>query len=109
VGDLEGQVVFSFPRETAIAIVSRMMGMPIEELDELGRSALAEFGNIVSGNALMLMTKALRNISVDITPPSVITGEELEVSVENVPTLVIPVEVEGFGSFEVNVALKPKK
>ena len=44
VGQVRGNIAYSMAEDTAKKIVSAMMmGMPVEELDEMGRSALGEF------------------------------------------------------------------
>ena len=57
VGQVRGNIAYSMAEDTAKKIVSAMMmGMPVEELDAMGRSALWEFSNMVTGNALDLLS-----------------------------------------------------
>lgn len=58
-GDADGHVVFLIPKEKAITLVSMLLGNEVNELDEMGISALQEVGNIVVTsylNALSEMT-----------------------------------------------------
>ena len=73
-GDLTGQIICSFDTDTAKNIVSTMMGgMPIDELDEMGWSAVQEFGNWIAGTtATELSTEGC---IIDVTPP--VTNEGL--------------------------------
>ena len=66
-----------------------MMGMPVMELDDMARSALSELGNMMMGNAATLLFN--NNISIDITPPTLLLGSAIissaETSVIKVPLL----------------------
>jgi chemotaxis protein CheX len=102
IGKIKGQVCFELSVETAKKIASAMMGgMPVEELNEISKSAVSEMGNMIMGNASTIFAK--KNISIDITPPSLLTGEKIEFS-SKVSTIVIPLEIEGLGTVSINVA-----
>ena len=73
VGKIRGQVSFEMSLDTAKGIASTMMGgMPVDELDDISKSAISEMGNMIMGNASTLF--AGNGISIDITPPALITG-----------------------------------
>jgi len=84
VGDVSGQVHLSMDAETGIILASEMLGgMEINEVDELVKSAVGEFCNMVMGKACSSIS--LTNKNVDITPPTVISDNnaprlELKVS-----------------------------
>ena len=103
VGDIEGNMIYSFNEGTGIEIVSRMMGMPYNTLDELALSALGELGNMTTGALAMNLEKI--GYKVDITPPTVITGKEIKVSVEGV-ILRLPVQLFQPEDVELNLAVK---
>ena len=42
----------------AIGIFSAMMGEPVTELDDLGRSAIGELGNMITGQAAIMLEEA---------------------------------------------------
>lgn len=70
-GQLEGDVIFGLHNQVALRVVSAMMGgFPIEELDELGKSAISELGNMISGNASTLLFN--QGVAIDITPPQLV-------------------------------------
>ncbi|TSB45820.1 chemotaxis protein CheX [Alkalicoccobacillus porphyridii] len=73
-GNLIGQIICSFNKDTAKNIVGTMMGgMTIETLDEMGWSAVQEFGNWIAGTtATELSTEGC---IIDVTPP--VTNEGL--------------------------------
>ena len=72
-GELSGQACFVISIEIAKKIASKMMmGMPVEEFDDMARSAISELGNMVMGNAATILSN--NNVLIDITPPTIITG-----------------------------------
>ena len=79
VGDIKGQAVLSMDEEVAKKMASTMMmGAPVDELDEMARSAISELGNMVIGNASTNLS--VLEIQNDITPPVVMFGREIEIS-----------------------------
>ena len=48
-GDLKGIFNYSFSYETALFIASKMMFLPVKNLDDISKSALAELSNMISG------------------------------------------------------------
>src|SRR6056297_165337 len=101
-GYMEGNLVYGFTSELGMVIVSKMMGMPYEKLDDLAMSAIGELGNMVSGNIAMNLEQIGKPI--DITPPSVIVGKEIQVNVEGV-ILKIPASISEY-HFEVNMVMR---
>lgn len=73
-GNLSGEVVLNLNHATALELVSRMIMMPVEAIDELGQSAISELGNMIAGNAATIF--AGNSIMIDITPPSYCLGSE---------------------------------
>ena len=67
-GDLDGKVVYHFPKETSLKMVSIMSGMEVEAVDEFVTSAISEIANIISGNVMTLLEGA--NVRCDILPPT---------------------------------------
>lgn len=104
VGQVRGNIAYSMAEDTANKIVSAMMmGMPVEELDAMGRSALGEFSNMVTGNASTLLSNS--GVQVDITPPSIIFGKDVYFIISSVETLKIEME-SSLGKIEVNIGLE---
>ena len=102
IGRIKGQVCFELSIETAKKIASAMMGgMPVVELDEISKSAVSEMGNMIMGNTSTIF--AIKSISIDITPPSLLTGEKIEIS-NKISTMVVPLELKGVGTISINVA-----
>ena len=74
IGALTGEVVLNIARSTALEVVSKMMMMPVQEIDEMGQSAISELGNMIAGNAATVFANS--NILIDITPPSYYLGAD---------------------------------
>ena len=69
-GQLQGNVLYGFGSGTATAVASKMMGVPVDELDEMGLSAIGELANIITGNAATQLATA--GYTCDISPPVLI-------------------------------------
>jgi chemotaxis protein CheX len=96
-GQFQGDVVFCFPREVAIKIVSSMMGgYPIAEFDDMCRSAISELGNMISGNASTILYND--GIVVDITPPKLMDDGR---SFAQKRAITIPLAISDIGNFDI--------
>lgn len=105
-GAVEGQVIYGMSIIAADKIASRMLGAPVVTFDQLAASAIAELGNMISGNSLTLL--AGRGYPCDITPPTIIRGSNVKISTLDIPALVIPMKLKEIGEFEINVSLKER-
>ena len=99
----ELQVIYGMSIVTADKIASQMLGMSIVTFDELAASAIAELGNMITGNASSLLEEA--GYVCDITPPSMIRGTKIQMSTLQIPALVVPVIMD-IGQLEITVSLK---
>ena len=108
-GDVEGRVLLDMSRETAVQIASGMLKSmdmePISELNEMGRATITELANMITGQAV---TK-LHNLGFkfDLTPPALVTGDNMEISNTNVEALIVPMELP-HGKIEINVAIRER-
>lgn len=103
-GEMRGQVILTIDVNKACSIASMMMmGMPVNELDDMALSAISELGNMIMGNAATLLST--RGIGIDITPPSVGRGNG---TIDTVYTknLAIPMTHDGDVFLEINIAIK---
>jgi len=90
-GKIRGQAVFSINRPFALKIASiMMMGMPVVEFDEMSKSAISELANMIMGNAATILYN--RGINIDITPPSLLVGENMQITTSKMKTVCIPLE-----------------
>jgi len=103
-GRISGQLVLSLNDECARSIAAVMlMEEEVPELDEIAQSALAEMSNMITANATIGLSEV--GYTCDITPPSVITGRQMEISCkEEIKTIVIPLEL-SMGKIDVNISL----
>jgi len=103
-GELRGQVIFSMDKNVAFKIASAMiMGMTVTELDEMSKSAIAESTNMILGNAATLLYD--KGIKIEITPPSLMMGDNIQISTPNMKTLCIPLILSTGGTMELDIAL----
>ncbi|MZQ74962.1 MAG: chemotaxis protein CheX [Peptoclostridium sp.] len=105
-GELKGHAMLSMDEGIAKDIASKMMmGMPVEALDDMAKSALSELTNMVMGTTATKLEG--RGLSIDITPPSLMTGEKLSVSNAAMKTVCIPIET-NIGDINFNISIKNK-
>ena len=87
-GQITGQVIIRFTEENAKKVASiMMMGMPVEELDDMALSALSELGNMILGSASTNLAEA--GILTDITPPAILHGS-VQIKQDYAETVTIP-------------------
>lgn len=108
-GDVEGRVLLDMDKPTAIAVASGMLQSmdmdPVEEMNEMARATISELANMITGQAV---TK-LHNLGFkfDLTPPALVTGDNMEISNTNVEALIVPMEMPQ-GKIEINVAIRER-
>lgn len=103
-GTFKGQVYFSIDEKTACGIASKMMmGMEVPTLDEMAKSAIAELGNMILGNVCTEFSN--QGIILDITPPSVMVGQDMQISTKGVETFCVPLIIESVGTMEIDVSI----
>jgi chemotaxis protein CheX len=103
IGQVEGNVLFSMSTDTARAVVSRMLGEPVEEFDGLAQSGISELGNVIVGAASVRLARA--GFETNISPPALIRGDGAQLSTLDYPRLVVPLGTE-VGMITVHLALK---
>jgi len=106
-GQVEGLVIYGMSMITADKIASKMIGAPVATFDQLAASAIAELGNMISGNSAGLL--AAQGYLCDITPPTIIRGTNVKITTLDIPALVIPLHLRDVGTFEVNVSLQERQ
>lgn len=105
-GQIEGLVIYGMSMITADKIASKMIGAPVVTFDQLAASAIAELGNMISGNSASLLHS--QGFQCDITPPTIIRGSNVSVTTLDIPAIVIPMTLAEIGLFEVNVSLQER-
>ena len=78
VGAIKGNAVYCLDDASAKAIASNMMmGMPVDELDEMAKSALSELSNMLTATAATFLSEG--GLHIDISTPTVLYGESMKV------------------------------
>lgn len=104
-GDVEGRVLIDMSQETAVKIASSMNGETLTEMDELVKATITELANMVTGHAVTKLHDL--GFKFDLTPPSIITGSDMQVTDMNVEALIVPLSVP-HGLVEINVAVRER-
>ncbi|MFR1802529.1 MAG: chemotaxis protein CheX [Faecalispora jeddahensis] len=104
VGAIKGNVVYCIGMEAAKKIASTMMmGMPVDTLDEMSRSALSELTNMLSANAATSFFNA--GITMDISTPTLLYGENISVKMSSNQVLCIQLLADEY-PIEINIAFE---
>jgi len=102
IGEVQGTVLYSLSQKTALELVGQMMGSPIDEMDDLAKSGIAELGNIITGRAVTKLSNA--GYETDISTPNVVIGKDVRISTQILPRIVVPLKMQ-YGSLEVHLAI----
>lgn len=103
-GDLQGQVLCGMSMQTAMKIISQMLGSDVSELTDMGRSAICELKNIITGTASTNLSMV--GYSCNITPPLFITRDNIPDFLRHIHTsLAIPIHTP-FGDVDINLSLR---
>ncbi len=103
-GEIRGQASISMSAELAKKVASTMMmGMPVDELDELSKSALSELANMIMGNSATLLFNA--GVNIDITPPTLMMGDNMQISAGSMRTVCVPLKC-NLGELMLDVSVK---
>ncbi|WP_242653696.1 chemotaxis protein CheX [Thermincola potens] len=105
-GRVQGIVMYGMSERTAKNIISEMLGQRIVVFDEMGESAIAELGNVITGIASADLEKA--GYPSTLAPPTVITGRGVVISTIDIKRLQIPL-ITDFGEIEIGIALREKR
>ena len=104
-GKMRGQVMFSMAVNTATKIASYMMGgMPVEQLDEMAKSAISELTNMILGNAATILYN--KGIGIEITPPSFLMGENMQVYSNKIQTICVPLVLGEGSTVEIDITVE---
>lgn len=102
-GQMSGDVVFGLHETVALRLVSAMMGgFAVTEMDEMGKSAISELGNMISGNASTILFN--QGVKVDITPPKLIESAEIA-GFQPRKALTIPLMMDDIGQLDIQVLI----
>lgn len=102
VGDVMGTVFYSMNSKTVLKIVSVILGEPLNELNVLAQSGVAELGNVITGRASVKLSQA--GFETTISPPTLMIGKGAMISTLDLPRLIVPLEGEP-GMMVIHLAL----
>lgn len=103
-GKLDGLAIYTLDEATALRLVSAMAGEPVNDLDDLGMSGIAELGNVITGRAATSLSQA--GWPFQISPPALVNGNgPTRISIPSLRRLVVPLQGE-FGTFEMHLAFR---
>lgn len=106
-GDMKGQVVYAMDESFAMDITHQMMpNMLPSALKKLVTSAVGEMGNMITGQATIALAGQDRRL--DLTPPTVLTGQEISIDFLEMPTITLQMLSE-MGVLEINIAIEEKE
>ncbi|MGJ0908158.1 chemotaxis protein CheX, partial [Clostridium botulinum] len=78
VGDIKGNIVYNIEGENGKKIASKMMmGLPVEELNEMAQSALSELSNMLTANASINFSNI--GVNVNISTPTLMYGQDIKI------------------------------
>jgi len=103
VGQVQGVVLYGLSIETALKLVSKMMGQEFTEFDNLAHSGVAELGNVITGCATVKLSK--EGFDAVISPPTLVQGEGIQISTLDFPRIVVQLKTE-MGDITVHLALR---
>lgn len=82
VGALKGNVVYTIDIESAKKVASTMMmGMPVNELDEMAKSALSELTNMLTATTATCFSNI--GVLIDISTPILLQGDNVAVKMSS--------------------------
>lgn len=102
-GKMKGQVMIAFEHDIACDIASKMIMMPVTEMNDFSISAISELGNMILGNAATIFST--KGIDIDITPPTIGKGT-MSFSHALSQNICIPMDYEDGKKIEINIAIK---
>lgn len=102
-GQVTGRVILDMTFETALQIATKMNNEEMHEFDEMAAATLTELANMIVGNAITKLHQL--GFKFDLTPPAMLTGQNLMISDNKLEALIVPLELPQ-GRVSINVALK---
>jgi chemotaxis protein CheX len=104
-GDVEGRVLIDMSEQTALAIASGMNNETLNKLNELVKATISELANMIVAQAVTKLSEL--GFRFELTPPTVFTGNNMEITNFEVEALIVPIDT-SYGKLEVNVALRDR-
>ena len=91
-------------KKVALIIASNMMGgKKLLDLDEISKSALSELTNMILGNTATILYN--KGVGIEITPPSFLIGDNIQISPTKMKTICIPLLIEDNEQIEIHISV----
>lgn len=104
VGDIRGNIVYNIQGENGKKIASKMMmGLPVEELNEMAQSALSELSNMLTANASINFSNM--GVNVNISTPTLMYGQDIKIKLNTDKILNIKIVADNI-PIDVNIAFE---
>jgi chemotaxis protein CheX len=103
VGRVEGNVFYSMPTTTALALASRILGEELGHFNPLAQSGIAELANVITGQASVRLSQA--GYHATISPPALLQGKGATISTLDYVRLLVPFHGE-CGLLSIHLALR---
>ncbi|NFM73347.1 chemotaxis protein CheX [Clostridium botulinum] len=104
VGDIRGNIVYNIQGENGKKIASKMMmGLPVEELNEMAQSALSELSNMLTANASINFSNI--GVNVNISTPTLMYGQDIKIKLNTDKILNIKIVADDI-PIDVNIAFE---
>lgn len=97
--------MFSMSVDVALTIAKAMMGgITLKNLDEIAKSAISEMANMILGNTATILFN--KGMDIDITPPTFLIGNNMQISSTKTRTICIPLVLEDGNKIEIDIAVE---
>ncbi|WP_434283658.1 chemotaxis protein CheX [Clostridium botulinum] len=104
VGDIRGNIVYNIQGQNGKKIASKMMmGLPVEELNEMAQSALSELSNMLTANASINFSNI--GVNVNISTPTLMYGQDIKIKLNTDKILNIKIVADDI-PIDVNIAFE---
>lgn len=104
VGAIRGNVVYTAPMWAAKKIASMMMmGAPVEEFDDMAKSALSELTNMLTATAATAFSEM--GMVIDISTPTMLEGKNISVKMSSDQILCVELVADNL-PIEVNISFQ---
>ncbi|MCL2224805.1 MAG: response regulator [Defluviitaleaceae bacterium] len=104
IGEFPGKMLISLSNATAHVLTATVLRREPKNSEEIIET-MAEFANIVAGNACSSLNKRNRAYGLRVAPPSVLSGENMKITPLNYPTYTAIGE-SVFGKILLNIGFK---
>ena len=104
-GQIEGRVLLDMNPTTGLNIASSMNEMEMSEFDELAKATIAELANMIVARALTKLDE--NGFEVDLSPPSLFTGDDMDNTNTAEEALIVPIEMP-LGRVEINLTMRER-